>query len=153
MTAEHKALLSTATAEDLPLLAGLADQFFASSRFLKGFRLEQFCRVWRDLLKSGVGVIFLLSDEDGIQGALGGVAYPDINSGVSVASEFFWFVSPPARGQGLELYRAFEEWARRVGCQQIRMVHLMDSMPERLSVVYKRLGFEAAEVVYVKELN
>ena len=146
-------MLSTATAEELPLLAGLAEEFFASSRFLKGFSLEQFCRVWRDLLATGTGVIFLLSDEDGIQGALGGVAYPDINSGALVATEFFWFVSPPASGQGLELYRAFEQWARGRGCSEIRMVRLSDSMPERLRVVYQRLGFEEAETVYVKELS
>ena len=78
--------------------------------------------------------------------------YPDLYSGDLIATEFFWFVRAEVRGQGLKLYYAFEAWARARHCAQIRMVHLLDLMPERLAKVYRRLGYEPAETHYVKEL-
>ena len=34
----------------------------------------------------------------------------------------------------------------------MRMVHLMDSMPEKLARIYKRLGYEQVETLYSKDL-
>jgi GNAT superfamily N-acetyltransferase len=144
--------IRAAKVEDLPRLVRLAEQFYASSRFLQGFKLERFCATWSQLIESGVGGICLAEDGGDLVGALGGVAYPDPNSGDLVATEFFWFVDPHRRGCGLRLYREFEAWARRLGCSQIRMVHLVDSMPDQLERLYTRLGYEKAEVHFVKGL-
>lgn len=150
----HGSLFSArvATVADLERMEATAREFYASSRFLHGFQLSRFVALWTHLLGTGGGVIFVLGSQD-IDGALGGVVYPEPYSGVLVATEFFWFVRPGCRGAGMRLYRAFEAWARARGCAQIRMVHLTDSMPERLAEVYGRLGYEAAEVHYVKELR
>jgi len=146
-------MIREATPEDLSLLEPLARQFYAESRFLDGFSGERFEAIWRELMASGRGVIFLLLDGGQVAGGLGGVMYPEPYSGAGVATEFFWYVGAGHRGSGMKLYWAFEEWARRKGCSQIRMVHLTDSMPEQLSRVYGRLGFEAAETHYVKALS
>lgn len=145
--------LRNATAADLPRLANLAEQFYSASRFLKRFDLERFCTVWRTLLEGGSGVVFLLEDEGAIAGTLGGMLYPDLYSGDLIATEFFWFVDPANRGGGMQLYRAFEAWACANHATEIRMVHLHDSMPERLSVLYRRLGYVAAETHYTKDLK
>lgn len=140
-----------ATAADLPALAPLAQQFYASSRFLRGFQQERFEAFWAPLL-SGSGVI-LLGERDGAPvGALGGMVYQEPYSGELVAVEFFWFVDPGSRGGGMALYREFEEFARRCGCTQIRMAHLLDLMPEKLGRVYQRLGFTAMETHFCKEV-
>lgn len=142
-----------ATIDDLARMGELAAAFYDSSRFLRGFRLERFTAFWSQLL-GGAGVIFVDESADGaITGAIGGLAYPEPYSGELVATEFFWFVLPGARGGGLRLYRAFEAWASERGCSQLRMVHLEDSMPDRLATVYTRLGFIAAERHFVKELG
>lgn len=141
-----------ATIDDLPRLVALAEEFYASSQHLEGFRLDVFSATWSQLLGSGIGVIFLQEEGDDVLGALGGVAYPDPNSGALMATEFFWFVRGDRRGGGLRLYRAFEGWARDRGCRQIRMVHLLDSMPEQLQRLYTRLGYQAAEIHYTKGL-
>jgi GNAT superfamily N-acetyltransferase len=132
-------------------MGACAREFYAASRFLRTFDLARFTAMWTGLLASGAGAIFVLDDGE-IRGAIGGVAYPDIYSGELTATEFFWFVSEAHRGGGIRLYRAFERWAKAKGCARIRMVHLMDSMPEKLQTVYERLGFEAAEVHYSKDL-
>ena len=142
-----------ATVSDLPRMETAAREFYALSRFLHGFDMARFVTLWTDLLEKDMGVIFAVENGAGIHGAIGGVVYPEPYSGDPVATEFFWFIKPEHRGSGLDLYRAFELWARKKGCKQIRMVHLMDLMPGRLAVLYRRLGFEAAEMHYVKELR
>lgn len=142
-----------AQVEDLPRLEPIAREFYAASRFLKRFDISLFCRAWETLLANGTGGIYLLVDGAGeIAGTIGGVVYPDLYSGALVATEFFWFVREGCRGKGIELYKSFEQWARARGCAEIRMVHLLDSMSEKLERVYRRLGFEPAETHYVKEI-
>jgi len=141
------------TVGDLPKAADCAREFYASSKFLRRFDIDRFSSAWTGFIESGAGVIFGLFDEEGnLQGALGGICFPDLYSGELQASEFFWFVKEEHRGRGLDLLRSFEEWARAMGCACIRLAHLMDSMPDRLERVYERRGYVLAEKQYVKEL-
>jgi GNAT superfamily N-acetyltransferase len=96
-------------------------------------------------------VVFLAEEADEVTGCIGGVIYPDLYSGSLVATEFFWFVREQKRGPGIRLYKAFEDWAREQGCSQIRMVHLMDSMPDKLAKFYTHFGYEPSEVHFLKQ--
>jgi GNAT superfamily N-acetyltransferase len=145
--------ITCATPSDLARLEPLAREFYASSRFLVEFDLDRFVALWTHLIESGAGVIFLLEEDGEIAGTIGGVVYPEAYSPLLIATEFFWYVRDGLRGSGLKLYRKFEDWARSRGCGQVRMIHLLDSMPEKLERVYKHLGFEAAEVHYTKEIK
>jgi len=146
--------LRAAMAGDLERLYPLAVEFYSRSQFLRHFDLTRFTSCWTELLRQGTGRIFLLIDDSAqIAGVLGGVVYPDLNNGELIATEFFWYVADGVRGQGMKLYRAFEAWARERGCTQMRMVHLLDSMPGKLARVYTHLGYVPAEVHYVKELQ
>jgi GNAT superfamily N-acetyltransferase len=139
--------------EDLVKLLPLASEFYASSKFLKRFDEQRFIALWTELINNA-GVIFLLEQDRIVTGALGGALYPDAYSSDLVATEFFWFVTESARGGrgGIALYRSFEDWARDRGAAEIRMVHLLDSMPEKLERVYKHFGFQPVEVHFVKGL-
>jgi hypothetical protein len=139
--------------EDLSRLAPLAREFYASSRFLGSFDLDRFVACWTALFETGAGQIFLLEDGTGeVAGTIGGMIYPEPYSGELIATEFFWYVRLGSRGEGMKLYCAFEHWARDRKCSQIRMVHLLDSMPEKLARAYRHLGYTPAEVHYLKEL-
>ena len=146
-------MIREATSEDLPRLEDLARQFYAASKFLFGFQVERFVEAWKRLMDSGSGVVIIDDGAGGIRGAIGGVVYPDLYSGRPIATEFFWFVAPVARSGGVRLYREFEAWARRQGAAELRMVHLADSMPEKLGRIYKAWGFEPVETHYRKELS
>lgn len=145
-------MIRKATVEDLPKLLPCAVEFSASSKFLNRFSFESFLSSWEKFLDMGIGVIFIEESGGDIHGCIGGVKYRDPNTGRMVATEFFWFVRMRLRGCGIRLYREFETWARDNGCQDLRMVHLMDSMPEELDRFYKRNGFEEMEIHYTKEL-
>jgi len=134
-------------------LAPGAQEFYASSKFLKKFDLERFVSFWKNVIEAGQGIIFAAFEDGEIIGAIAGMIYPEpYSEGLSV-QEFFWFVRPGHRGfAGLRLYDAFETWSREKGASNIRMVHLLDSMPEKLQRAYLRLGFVAVETLYSKEL-
>jgi len=137
----------------LRALAAGAKEFYASSKFLRSFEIDRFVEFWRPIIASELGVIFIAEDDGEIIGAIAGMAVPEPYSGDLVVSEFFWFVRPGHRGSaGLRLYEALEYWARQKGAKTMRMVHLMDSMPEKLARIYKRLGYEQVETLYSKDL-
>lgn len=145
-------MIRLATIADLRRLEPLAREFYAASKHLGKFDIECFAQFWGGCVQNGIGVVFLLEEAGEIVGTIGGVAYPDPYSGEAVATEFFWYVRDGHRGGGMRLYRAFEDWARAKNCTQIRMVHLTDSMPEKLRAVYIKLGYTAIETHYGKPL-
>jgi GNAT superfamily N-acetyltransferase len=142
------------TVEQLPALSGLAESFYSSSAVLSAapFQLEKFVEMWRELIALERGVIFLLMDREQPVGAFGGILHLEQYSDKPIASEFFWFVQEEARGRGILLMREFEKWARERGAREFRMIHLADSMPERLKDFYLRDGFHVVETAYAKEL-
>lgn len=134
-------------------MGGLAREFYASSKMLREFNLVKFIELWTIFLVQGTGVIFLLMDGGAITGTIGGIVYPEAYSGELTAQEFFWFVHQKNRGGGVRLYRAFEQWALKKGCHEVRMGYLVDLMPEKVAHFYERLGFTRVEVNYAKRLD
>ena len=108
---------------------------------------EVFGASWTSFLQAGLGVIFILDD---FAGALGAVKMSDPNSGELTATEIFWFTKQSARGRGLRLLRAFEQWAKRAGCIRLTVAHMADSMPEKVKHVYERRGYSLFETHYAK---
>ncbi len=70
-----------------------------------------------------------------------------------IAVETFWFVAPEHRGIGIRLFNAFEKWAKDNQCSKTAMIHLTDSMPERLEQLYLKRGYRLIEKHYVKDLT
>lgn len=145
-------MIRTLALSELEVLAPLAREFYASSQHLVQFDFDRFVAIWSQLIPSGMGVIFIAEENGVALGTLGGFAHPELYSGQIVAEEMFWFVASEKRGVGVALYRAFERWAAEQGAASIQMVHLMDSMPEKLGAFYRRLGFGPVEMRYSKRL-
>lgn len=147
-------MIREAQEHNLAEVATLLPEFCAASRFVEGTP-DVFVTAWRGILSRGVGAIFMLVDDDGkVQGAIGGLVFPDPFSGLLIATEAFWFVRARHRKTvgSMRLYKAFEQWARARGCRRIQMIHLADVNPEEVAAMYRRMGFELAEMRYVKEL-
>ena len=100
--------------------------------------MKRFVDFW-ELFLPGTGVIFTLFDDAGeAQGAIGGLIYPDVYSGVPVATEFFWFIRP-GTGGGPGLYYQF-------GSGPARRCSKSDGLPvqrhaEGMGVLFDELGF------------
>lgn len=146
--------MKQADIKDLPLLAGLAAEFYAESAALGSFEIERFRTLWTELLSNGTGVIFMLTHDEKPVGVIGGVCYPEAYNSNLVAQEFFIFVAKQHRGGAgfLKLLRSFESWARLKGCSEMRLAHLFDLQPVRLKDLYLRLGFREIETSFSKTL-
>jgi GNAT superfamily N-acetyltransferase len=126
---------------------------FYASCFLNHFSLAKFREIWTKFLELEAGVIFAADSDGEITGAIGGLVHPEIYGERIIAEEFFWFIREGFRGEGVRLYRRFEQWARERGAVEIQMVHLFDSMPEKLAKFYLHTGFEPVEMRYRKALT
>ena len=145
-------MIKRATIEGLRELMPLIEEFYASSKFLKGFNADHCEKMWINFITNNVGIIFLLVEHEKITGFLAALKYPDVNNGELVAMEMAWFVKESQRGRGLLLLREFEKWAKEEGCKSIIMVYLKDLMPEKLQKVYENMNYKPMETHYIKEI-
>jgi GNAT superfamily N-acetyltransferase len=68
---------------------------------------------------------------------------------LSASTEIFWYVRKGYRGRyGIDLIEEYEQWAKQKGCKRIRMIHLVDLMPDKLKRFYERRGYKEIETVY-----
>ena len=136
---------------ELEQLFPLCDGFSASSSFVS-YKKQIFLRTWYHLIETGLGLILVSVKNARFTGMIGGMRAPDPNTGELVATEFFWFVDPNHRGEGIQLLDEFEAWAKDEGCKKIIMVYLLDSTPDKVRRVYERRGYKPVEVHYIKEI-
>lgn len=98
-------------------------------------------------------MIKLVDDDNRLRGAIGGVATADLNTGETVAIEQFWYVDKEARGRGLILLTAFEDWSMEQKAVRCVIGHIYDA--ERAEA-WKRLfamkHYTPLEIHYSKEL-
>lgn len=138
--------------DELKSVRGLADEFHRVA-YREPINWDLFLAFWLSILSNGAGVL-LVGEVEGVPvGAIGGMWYPDPYSGRTIAMEFFWYVRPEHRGYGTKLLNAFEEWAAGVPADEVRMVHLQHSMPEKLAVLYRRRGYAPIETHWGKRMN
>lgn len=142
------------TPEELPSLVELGWGFVSDSNIHGSFDAAHFIRTWNNLIKAGIGHIYVIfSEENEPNGCIGIITHPDVNDGKLVAQETFWFMKPDVRGAGLRLYRHLMNEVVKMGCKRMIMVHLNNYASSTLKKLYIRDGFTEAETSYVKILE
>ena len=104
------------------------------------------------LIESPVGVVWVAVDRTGtLTGMLGALCFWHPLSAEWVASEFFWWVEPAARGgiDSVRLLKLTITWARAEGAVKLHMIAPQGSSVGRL---YARLGFVPVETAYQLDL-
>lgn len=83
-------------------------------------------------------------------GMIFGLTAPLIWGPAKTAIEMLWWVEPEERNRklGKELVLAFENWAKKQGCELITLACLDD----RVARMYKKAGFKLYERTYYKEI-
>lgn len=127
--------------------------FFEEARLPGKFNADHFCKNWKNLIYSGSGEVIASFDHQGITGVLGFVLSPDMHTADILAVETMWYVLPNHRGHGIRLLKAFEERAVKLGAKRLAMIHLLTINAPELAKLYERLGYQAVEVHYVKEVQ
>ena len=129
--------------------------FYEQSCLPGKFVPELFIENWKRLFDLNIAVIIGAFVDPNISpsGAIGGIIYPDVNDGVLVATEMFWFVNPLERNKylGVRLFREFEQWALSKGAKRIIMVALATN-GTNVSRFYELHGFRMLETQFIKEI-
>lgn len=133
-------MVRRATVNDVLALLAMGKAFHAASKMPFSFNNDAMAAVLRNMLDSEKAVV-LITDRGTIGGMLNH-AYCDPTWVYAV--EMFWW----ARGDGMALLRAFEEWAQNVGANEIRMTTL--PVLPRADTLLRGDGYTPAEVSYAK---
>ena len=136
---------------DIELIVNVCQDFRDHSEFVN-VDYEYTVNTYDNLLQSGTGAMFALTNDSEIIGGLACICFPDIHSGILMAVETFWVVHPDHRGGGKELFDAFEKWGAEKGAKKLAMIHLADSMPNALERFYARQGYKLQEKHFEKEI-
>jgi GNAT superfamily N-acetyltransferase len=86
-------------------------------------------------------------------GVLAAYAFTPVFTNQRIACEVFWYLEPQFRkgNRGTDMMRAYEYWAKLVGCVVAQYGWLVSS-PEKMPILYERTGAGLAEQVYYKVL-
>lgn len=104
-------------------------------------------------LEDPTKIITIFSEQNGqIHGMICGLCDRPPFSEVKVATELAWWMDEDYRRtrDSLDLFEAYEEWARRIGAGLVQMA-LLSSSPD-LTKIYERSGYRMTERTFLKEL-
>jgi len=108
---------------------------------------------YEKMIESGISEIFINEIGSEIAASLGFIKAPDITNGRLTFIETFWFASEKFRGAGIRIFNKFEKYAAECGANQIAMIHLSDSYPDKLKNLYTKRGYKLVENHYIKYLG
>lgn len=97
--------------------------------------------------------IFMVSDNNGIQGIIAGILSNSLyDNKQRILEEKIWFVSKDIRGSGvaIRLFKAFEDEAKKNGVNAIIMTHMVGVMPDNVRKIYESFKYQPMESNYIK---
>ena len=143
------------TLDELPLCVPFGKAFVREKHVPGEFSPETFIKNWTMFLSAYPAVIFGLWEDMALVGGIGGMIFPDLNTGTPCAIEFFWYVDPAHRNTlgAARLPLTFKKWGKRHGAERFRMIHLLDEGEDpstvKLSKFYtKTLKLRPMEVCF-----
>ena len=148
-------VIRLAAQEDLPELFRMGREFLSCTAFAHvPFDEATFANLCLGLINGG-GVILVAENGASLCGMIAMVAFPHyFNASVKAAQEFFWWVDPESRGNGvaIRLLGAAEDWAREQGCATVHMLALDALNGDEVSALYARRGYSPLERTFVRSL-
>ncbi len=143
-------MIRRATADDTGRLIEMGQRFVRETTYngIIAIDPERMARVIAGILANPDGVL-LVSGADKLTGMIGMVVYDHPFSGERTAFEIVWWVEPEARGDGVRLLRAAEDWATERGAVVMQMVAPTD----RVAHLYIRLGYAPVETSFQRRLS
>lgn len=156
--------LKLATAEDYPHIIRMARAFHQASPYadleFSEEKCEQMFRLYLTGDKRELIIILAVSESPSTSGSLAHSAFGMIVgfansipfSNEKIAAELAWWVDEERRGtkDSLLLFKAYEDWAVRIGAKVSQMAMLDDVT--NLSKFYIKQGYAPAERSYVKRI-
>lgn len=113
---------------------------------------DHFIAQWQKFFNAGIGVVFYLTYNGKVKGGIGAIQAPSLLTGKTELIEIFWYVTPQHRRKGLSLYSAMLNYFNiNDDIRQFAMIHMENSMPDKLKKFYKKENFRLLETHWVKD--
>lgn len=143
-------MIRRATVNDSERLMEMGMRFVAQTTY-SGFiaaKPERLIDTIGSVLMNPDGVILVSGSDASLTGMIAMLAYDHPFSGERTAFEVVWWVEPEARGDGVRLLRAAEDWAKEQGAGKVQMV----APDDRVGTLYRRMGYVPVETSYQRSL-
>lgn len=143
-------MIRQATEADIPRLIEMGLQFVAQTSYKDRIVIdpEKLAETIRLLLANPAGTILVAEKDGAVKGMIAMASHSHPFSGETIACEVVWWVDPDARGDGIRLLKAAEDWGRDIGAKRIQMI-----APDlRVAQTYERLGYELIESSFQRSL-
>lgn len=139
-----------ASVTDVPRLIEMGARFIAETAYrdLVSANPTRMTDIVSSVMDSPDGVVLVSETNAHVTGMIGVMVYAHPFSGERTGFDLFWWIDPEARGHGVRLMRAAEQWASDHGATKMQMV----APNPRVETLYERLGYQAVEVAYQRSL-
>jgi len=99
-------------------------------------------------------IILLYIVDDRIVGMLAATTSELVINYDKIAHELMWWVEPEYRGgrAGIELLKAFEFWAKKIGCTKIQMSLVETEDAPKVQRIYTKFGYTPVERAFLKDI-
>lgn len=113
-----------------------------------------FCndKIARSMMLRYVDNSLILEDQGAIVGIIAGIVTTYPLNDEKLYQEAIWYVKEEYRAHGVDLLRALEEWCKERDIKKIVMIHMSNSMPDKLKMFYESVGYAPLESHYLKQL-
>jgi GNAT superfamily N-acetyltransferase len=139
--------LREATTDDLDVLVDMGMRFARETVYARTpINADVIRKLGGWLIDNGV-IYVAVKDEQPV-GMVGVTVLPHMMTGRLYGAEVFWWCNPEARGHGLRLLRAAEQWAKAHGAETMQFVA---PSPE-VETLYQKLDYAKIETAYEKDL-
>lgn len=140
---------------DVPRLRRLLKMFARATdlqaQFGTSVDFNHFVETVQQLMAKGIGGGVVALDEGQVIGVIAYTLSPNLFTADLTAAELIWYVDPRFRNTvGIRLFKEFEHTVRERGAKHLTMVHLENSMPDKLKNYYERQGYALVETHYTK---
>jgi len=141
---------------DIPRLIPLVRAFHEETLeiFGMGYDTPSVERTLREFILNHIGIVVEVKGE--IVGVIGGAIVPSFTDHKqTIFAESMWYILPAHRGGviGVKLLKLVERYCLDRGIEKIVMIGMCDDRADKLKDFYKRMGYEALEIHYIKDLS
>jgi hypothetical protein len=143
--------------DDVPVLVEFAKHFWRFGPY-KALRFDSLkMKKFFEAIITGSALeavcLIALKDEKPV-GFIVGAASEPVFSSQKVAMELGWWIEEEHRSSraSLLVFRAYEDWAKRVGCHAVQGAYLEGLSPD-LEKFYRRSGYRQVESSFMKVLK
>lgn len=145
-------MIREAATSDIPSIVRLCLQFYNSADFQTDISAP-----WLSMSISSyindLERLCIVLDNNGVKGFLmARYGQSDIFP-IKVADEQLLYVEPGYRGNAWDgLRNAFEEWAKKKGCNRVQLTAQSVVKPELMARLYRRSGYQLSDMVFFKNI-